>query len=242
MIDPIAAYHDARHRIADLVTGAPDPVVPACPKWQVRDLVAHLTGLAGDWVAGNLGGYAGGAWTGAQVEARRDMSLADLLEEWEGHAVAVEAVMRDPAGSGLPDPLLTDFGPVPAVAWPAMIVTDVAQHEQDLRAALDQSGARTSDAIVIGLSSQIGVLRFVARAMGLPVLSIEPTDLDRTWPVGRGDPEVILRASAFELFRATGGRRSQAQIDALDWSGAADAWRHNLVHGAYQVPSEGLVE
>ena len=51
-------YHDARTRIAALVAdlspqerAAP---VPACPGWQVRDVVAHLAAAAEDAAAGRL--------------------------------------------------------------------------------------------------------------------------------------------------------------------------------------------
>ena len=40
--------------------------------------------------------------------------------------------------------------------------------------------------------------------------------------IGEADDPVVLRASAWELFRATLGRRSAAQIAALDWSGTDD--------------------
>ena len=35
-----------------------DEPVPTCPGWTVRDVVAHLAGLADDWLTGNLEVYA----------------------------------------------------------------------------------------------------------------------------------------------------------------------------------------
>ena len=37
--------------------------------------------------------------------------------------------------------------------------------------------------------------------------------------MGEGEPEVEVEASTFELFRSFGGRRSEAQIRALPWTG-----------------------
>ena len=45
-------YHDTRERILAVV--GPDDwstAVPACPGWSVRDVVAHVTAVADDWVS-----------------------------------------------------------------------------------------------------------------------------------------------------------------------------------------------
>ena len=40
--------------------------------------------------------------------------------------------------------------------------------------------------------------------------------------LGTGDVIASLSAPRYELFRALGGRRTRAEIAALDWSGDAD--------------------
>src|ERR1044071_4845103 len=80
-----AIYEETRARIVDLVAsagheGAATPG-PACPEWSVRDVLAHVTGLYGDIMSGSLAGAATSEWTAAQVEARRGMTLQELLDE-----------------------------------------------------------------------------------------------------------------------------------------------------------------
>mgnify|MGYP001816036949 FL=1 len=241
-MDHVNAYRDARRRIAGLVAQYPDVPLETCPGWRVRDVTAHLVGLASDWGSGNLDGYASDPWTAVQVDDRRQASVEGLLAEWDDAVVMLDPILADPTGSGLPDPLITAFGPVPAVAWPDVIVTDIALHEHDIRGAVAEPGSRHSEAVLIAMRSHVSLLRFLGTAMGLPILRIEPTDHDKAYPVGRGEPAVIVRAPLFELFRATGGRRSQDQIDAFDWSGDAERWRRHIVMPSYQAPAEPVIE
>ena len=241
-MDHVAAYQDARRRITDLLAKDPDAFVPATPGWKVRDVVAHLAGLAGDWVGGNLDGYASEEWTAAQVAARVDRSPGSLAAEWAHHGDELESLLRDPASTGLPEPLITAFGPVPAIAWPDIIVTDLALHEHDIRGAVAVPGARDSLAVRIAMRSHVGLLRFIGAARQLPNLLLWPTDHDTTYPIGRGDAEIVLTASLFELFRATGGRRSSAQIATMNWSDDPGPWAQHLVMPSYTVPEADLVE
>lgn len=241
-MDHVAAYQDARHRVTELLAEAPDTVVPATPGWKVRDVVAHLAGLASDWVGGHLDGYASDEWTAAQLAARAGRSPGSLAAEWAHHADDLEALLRDPASSGLSEPLITAFGPVPAIAWPDIIVTDLALHEHDIRGAVGVPGARDSLAVRIGMRSHVGLLRFVSAARRLPNLLLWPTDHDTTYPIGKGDAEVVLTAPLFELFRATGGRRSRAQIAGMNWSDDPGPWAEQLVMPSYSVPDHDLIE
>ena len=71
------AYRGVRERVSELVTSpevdAAAPV-PTCPAWAVGDVVAHLTGVVDDVMAGRLEGVATDPWTEAQVVARRGRS------------------------------------------------------------------------------------------------------------------------------------------------------------------------
>ena len=112
--------------------------MPACPLWSVRDLVAHLTGVAEDSLHGRFFDGAVGAWadpalavrreawTAGQVEARRDLDRDRLVAELERHGQALVRALRrgDSAATDVP-------------AW--MIgapVADLAVHLDDLREAL----------------------------------------------------------------------------------------------------------
>jgi uncharacterized protein (TIGR03083 family) len=241
-MDHVAAYQDARERITELLAVDPEAQVPATPGWSVRDVVAHLSGLAADWAGHNLDAYASAEWTDAQVQARAGRSVGSLAAEWAHRAEDLESILRDPVGSGIPEPLITAFGPVPAIAWPDVIVTDLAIHEHDIRGALSEPGFRDSVAVRIAMRSHVGLLRFIGAARKLPILLMWPSDHDTAYPVGRGEADVVLTAPLFELFRATGGRRSRAQIEAMDWSDDPGPWLEHLVMPSYTAPDRDLVE
>jgi hypothetical protein len=63
----IDAYVRVVDRVLLLVADAdPATPLPACPAWTVHDVLAHLTGLAEDWVAGALEEYGSESWTSPQ--------------------------------------------------------------------------------------------------------------------------------------------------------------------------------
>jgi uncharacterized protein (TIGR03083 family) len=122
-------------------------VVPACPDWTVRDLAAHMSGVAADTVEGRFPPInPHGTWaerqavvdahTASQVASRRAMTMAEVAGEWTTYLPRVLAVLRGdeplPAGS------------MPAHDW--VIVSDIAAHGQDLRGTLDLPGDRESAA------------------------------------------------------------------------------------------------
>jgi uncharacterized protein (TIGR03083 family) len=192
------AYRELRGRVIDLVRDLDDArvnaVAPATPEWRIRDIVAHLTGVCADVLAGNLGGVATDEWTGKQVADRRDVSFDGLLKEWEEKGTAIEALMPD----------------FPEIAAGQM-VTDSVTHEQDIRGALDVSGGRDSDALDIAF-------RWGARVLdGSVPLRLESDAGAAT--VGEGEPVATVRTTRFELVRSYTGRRSLDQMRAYDWEG-----------------------
>ena len=201
MTDYAQTYGALRSRVSDLVREADDEQLerraPAAPEWRVRDLVAHLSGITADINAGNLDGVATDAWTARQVDARRDWSIEQLLEEWDTEAAKVEAVM-----SSLPEVAV------------GQMTTDAATHEQDIRGGLERPGARDCDALAIGYDWGVQVLAGVADPADA-TLWIE-TEAGTT-TVGTGTRQVGVRADRFELFRTMTGRRSLEQIRSFGW-------------------------
>jgi uncharacterized protein (TIGR03083 family) len=203
MTDYAQTYGALRSRVSDLVREADDEQLerhaPAAPEWRVRDLVAHLSGITADVNAGNLDGVATDAWTARQVDARRDWSIEQLLEEWDTEAAKVEAVMAS----------------LPEVAVGQM-TTDAATHEQDIRGGLERPGARDCDAVVIACDWGVQMLAGVADPADA-TLRIE-TEAGTT-TVGAGTHQVGVRVDRFELFRTLTGRRSLDQILSFGWQG-----------------------
>jgi uncharacterized protein (TIGR03083 family) len=262
-LDIAAAYRAGRERVTDLVSGlsrdeALTPV-PTCPEWTVHDVVAHITGVCTDILTGNLDGVATDPWTSAQVAARRDRPLGEILQEWEEAAPQVENI---------------------APAFPGRVGTqwvfDMTTHEHDIRLALNQPGARDSDAVIggVGFLVDVRMRPFVGvRGLGPLVVrvghqswrigSTEPAEPDEdalTAALGRASeaalmggevlpdpPESLpavaeLKTTAFELFRAGTGRRSENQIRNLGWSGDPEPYLPIFGSGPFTISSTDITE
>jgi uncharacterized protein (TIGR03083 family) len=203
------SYRGCRERVTEMVTGLADDDlarrVPACPDWTVRDLAAHIIGVAADLSVGNLEQMGANEWTSAQVAKRKDHSVTDLIEEWTKLAEQVE-----PTADLIP----------PGAAQ--MLVGDAVTHEHDMRGALNRPGARDTDAVWIGLDRYIRV--FGKRIKDAELPSVVVRSGDREWQAGIREPEAILSGDAFGLLRALTGRRTIEEISGLEWNGDSTAY------------------
>jgi uncharacterized protein (TIGR03083 family) len=210
-------YAQTRDRLAALVSGLDDAAlatpVPACPKWTVRDVIAHLAAVAEDVLAGRLTRPPGEEQTDAQVARFAGCGLGEIVAHWESNAPAFEKLVGT------------------AGIWPA--VMDVASHEQDIRGALGLPGARDTDVIRQSAGQLLSWLR-----TPVPVrVRVEDAEFRSgpaadAGPVPGAVPELALSTTRFEAFRWRLGRRSRAQLAALDWSGdPAPVLDHLVVFG-----------
>ena len=227
MTELAAAYTGGRGRITRLVAGLDEQeaatIVAGCPEWTVKDVVAHLTGICSDIVAGNLEGVATDPWTAAQVDARRPLPLAQLVAEWDEVGPQIEA-------------MLPSFPPEPAT----QLITDLTTHEHDLRGALDRPGARDSDAVAIGLAFTAPNFLTSIADRDLPALSLRAGDSE--WAPDGARPAVSVSADRFELLRALTGRRSAAQLRGLKWDGDPEPYLPAFEWGPFHVPAADVVE
>ncbi|MCU1450046.1 MAG: hypothetical protein JWP02_2216 [Acidimicrobiales bacterium] len=225
-----SVYAAGRARIAELVTSVePEQEkapVPACPEWSVHDVLAHLTGVCADVLAGNIDGVTTDPWTAAQVERRRDVPLDEVVKEWSETAPQVEAMAEHFPGRA-------------GEQW----VFDLTTHEQDIRGALSRPGARDSDGIAVGLDFLVtmGMGSSIA-GRGLPPLLVKADG--REWVIGGDDADATneLEAEPFELFRAMAGRRSRSQISAYAWTCDPDVYVPAFTYGPFTIRSTDLVE
>lgn len=244
MADLAYAYADARRRLRELFAGldqaAAQTRVPACPDWAVRDVIAHLAGVA---AAATDGTYFAGAtdawsdtrlaaardeWTAAHVRSRQDRSMAAVVAEWDQRATTLEPML---AGA-VPPPLGS-----PAWSLPAALA-DLAVHLHDLRGALRLPGDREAPATGLGLRIYAHWLGRRLTRRSRPALRLKAAG--REWVEGSGRPAAALQGDAFELFRALSGRRSLAQIRALAWDGDPEPYLD--LFAPYPVPASPLVE
>ena len=212
-------YAEGRERFISLVLDAdPSAPVPTCPAWTVKDVLAHVAGIPADILAGRLDGVATDPWTAAQVEARRDATIADITAEWRETGAQV-------------DGMVDAFGPTGK-----QLLLDLTTHEQDVRHALGAPALRDAPVLDVGLD-------FLAFGLGTALtrpLAIEAEG--RTWQAGEGEPAAVLRGSRFDVVRACTGRRSRAQVEAMDWSGDHAAFVDALEFGPFTFPPSDITE
>lgn len=240
-VDAADLYAHTRERFVAEAKGLdPSLAVPACPGWTVRDVVAHLVGLAADVTTGRLDGYAGAAWTAQQVSERSGSTMAELFEEWESVLPTFLEINRDLAASDLPEMINHVLGPVPTTSFESAFHVDLVHHEHDLLGAAGTPRQVPLPADVAAMRSQLANVRLRFGADRLSTLRISPTDTDRFWDVGTGDPVASLSAPVIEVLRAFGGRRTLEEIRSFGWSGESDGMAERMVLPFFQAPSNPL--
>lgn len=192
-------YRCGRVRVIDLARGLTESElatsIPGSPEWTARDVVAHLAGVAADFCSGNTKGAPSPAWTAAQVEARRDRPIDEVLAEWGELGPSIEIALADEE-------------------LPLAVVFDVLTHEADLH-----EGLRLGRPSPSGWEHCVGVMaRQVAKRTEGPGTLVLHVAGD-SYRAGDGDPVTELRADPYELFRGLVSRRSRAQMRAWDWTG-----------------------
>jgi uncharacterized protein (TIGR03083 family) len=193
--DVARIYPDSRERVAALVAHLDDTelstAVAACPGWSVLAVVAHLAAVAEDIGQGRLTGPPTDEETAAQVARFDGADIGKVLGAWSEAAEQLNR-LAETAGLELP-------------------VGDVASHEHDIRAAIGRPGMRDSEAVRYSADRLLRSLR-----TPVPLRVAVEDDEYRSGP--DDGPELRLRTTRFEALRWRTGRRSRAQLAAMDWS------------------------
>lgn len=194
-MDAVEQWTQAQQRVIDLVaplsTEQANQRVPATPDWTVRELLSHMIGVDVDTVAGTADGDLSDTWTQGHVDSRSDADVAALVAEWRGVTEATQAWMRanDPSPLG-----------------------DVIIHEQDLRGALGQSGARDSEGLAAIRDTFSGMFDAAVEKTGAGAVELRGESWSHT--AGTGEPALVLAGSDFDLTRAIMTRRSESQLQS----------------------------
>lgn len=179
-----------------------DALVPSCPGWRLRDVVAHL-GFVQRWAAS----YVTNGWPkaspapGEQVildEAPPDAELPDWAEK--GHAALVAALRQAPRDlecwTFLP-------APSPLAFWARRQAHETAVHCADVELAAGAPLTSVEAAFGAGGVDEL-LLGFLGRdgpRDGKPVrwqgtVSLEAEDIAGTWTVRMGDAGLLTRSGA----------------------------------------------
>jgi uncharacterized protein (TIGR03083 family) len=205
--------------MTDLVRSLPDSeaatLVPDCPAWTIRDVVAHVTGLNADVVDGNVIELGTDDWTDNQVESRAHMSMAEVCDEWEGIARRTTTFITE-------DPFMG-----------VRMAADLVTHIHDVLWAL----GRSDDGFAVAGREGVGVRSALSRygpffceravSASLPIVQVTVVpDLigSQNWSSRDEAPAVTLSGSAFDLLRVFTGRRTLEQVLAMDWTGDPDPY------------------
>lgn len=200
---PTVVYRHLRESFGALVASLDQAqlakIVPQCPEWTVADVLAHVIGINADFVGGRLEGIGSDEWTERQVRERAGRSIAEMGAEWLDLADRVDQVTAADPFTGV------------------RLTADLVTHQLDVLAALGRRQDRDTAAVRAGLL-RYGPF-FCERAVnaGLPTVRIVAGI--QSWQSAEGEPKAVLTGSAFELLRAFSGRRSAAQVRAMDWAG-----------------------
>lgn len=188
-------YQQTRNRITQLLEAEDDPAwkspVDACPGWSVRDVVAHMTAVAQDWADGHLTGAPTDAQTAEHVTRYGGLEESALLHAWADAASRLDELAET---AGLEPPL-----------------GDIACHEHDIRSAIGKPGARDAESVRWTSDRLLQMLRPPA-----PLCVVVEDGQYRSGPAG--GIELHLHTTRFEALRWRTGRRSRAQLIAMDWS------------------------
>lgn len=206
----------------DLTQEEAGRTVPACPDWSVRDVVAHLTGIAVDATKGDLDAVGSPEWTQRQVDERRDRPLAEVLAEWEEAGAQIDGAL--------------EYFPKFAAG---LFVGDTVTHEHDIRLPLAQPGDRSAPAVALSVESYVRWLGRRLTERDLP--SVRVVAEGREWIAGKTEPGAEVEApSVFDLLRGLTGRRTRDEIAAFAWS--TDPEPFVDLFSSYGMPQASLGE
>jgi uncharacterized protein (TIGR03083 family) len=193
-------YHVTRRRVAELVGGLDDAdlkrPVPACPAWDVHDLLAHMSGIPDELSAGRYPSGDTQAWLDGIVEARKDVAADELLARWEATEGSIDTLIDGGAGQ---------------------MLADVVSHEHDLRAAVGRPGARGAAEVRAVVQIELELLKAGMEEAGLGALVVDSGEVQ--WASHFAKPACTLRVDPWEAIRLLQSRRTADEIRATPCSG-----------------------
>lgn len=216
--DASAHYFVFKDTVTSLITEENQfTIIPACPDWTLRDILGHFVGEFEDLRDGNTAELGQSQWTAAQVARHASSDLAAVKQTWDELIAAAGERARE---------------------YGAFVLPDIVTHEFDVRGALGNTDNRDTPALIAAAQFFCPIVGRGFAAANVPALRLNFGD--KSLVLGEGEPAGELRISPFETNRVVTGRRSLAQIRALDWSTDPSPW---IEHISFMPPrSTDLVE
>ncbi len=188
--------------LGELDDASASRLVPACPQWTVKEVVAHISGLNVELVAGvPLASIGSEEATGRQVADRAHLNLQEVVDEWLaiGHYID-QFFMAD-------------------VNAAAALLADLIVHTYDLHELLRQNTAVAATAIPLAAHRYaVRLQKRVADALGLG-LTVEFVDGETCLaPQVEAADLMVLRVPAALFVRGVTGRLRRSEVEAFDWS------------------------
>lgn len=222
MADLSDAYHATRERIGALARNldatALGATVPACPDWDVHDLLAHVSGIPEAIAAGDLPTGDQQVWLDGLVEQRKGVPVDELLDRWAACADATSA--------------LIDGGV-------DLLLIDVVCHEHDLRGAVGRPGERGAPEVRAIVQSQLEALVPGMKERGIGALVVDAEGIQ--WASHLAKPGCTLRIDPWEATRVLESRRTAEEIRALPHSGDVEPYIE-IIAGHLPLPVAPLGE
>jgi uncharacterized protein (TIGR03083 family) len=215
-------YRTTRERLSELVRSLSDEdlrrTVPACPAWDVHDVIAHMSGVQELLTAGERPTGDTQAWIDSIVAARRDVPVGELLDRWASCEAGTSALID---------------GGVP------VLIVDVVSHEHDVRNAVGMPGARQVAEVPAAVEVILAALSGLIDEAGLGALAVDTGSVRWTshdTPVG-----CTLQVNPWEALRIIVSRRTYEEMRALPVTGDIEPYIH-LLDARSPLPKQSLGE
>ena len=204
MQDTFDAYAQVRARFEELIRAAdPDDlvrVVPACPEWRVRDLLAHVVSMPAAIGAGRAPRGEINGWLAELIAERNEQPVDVLLDEWNELDDVLRALLSGPAG---------------------LLFPDLAVHEHDLRGALGRPDHKALPVDEL-MPRTMAAFRHPLRDAGLG--AIEVRSGASSWRTSDDPVGWTLLVDPWEAVRALGSRRTVEELRALPSEGDCEPY------------------
>lgn len=215
-------YRTTRERLSDFVRLLGDEelyrTVPACPAWDVHDVIAHMSGVQELLTAGEHPTGETQDWIDAIVAARRDVPVGELLDRWADCERGTSA--------------LIDGGV-------QVLIVDVVSHEHDIRNAVGLPGARQVPEVPAAVEVMLSNLSGLIDGAGLGALAVD-TGTAR-WTSHDAPIGCTLNVDPWEALRIIVSRRTDEEMRALPVTGDIEPYI-GLLDARSPLPRQSLNE